>query len=65
MWVNAITLLIVSFASVGGTVWAAKISGKVKEVHILVNNQLDEIMTKNAALTAEVKFQKTQPAEDP
>jgi hypothetical protein len=39
-------------------------TAQLKQVHSLVNQQLDTVMDKNAALTAEVQFQKTQPAEE-
>lgn len=63
MVLNAITLLLCAFITSAGSIWAAKMTRKVKEVHELVNNQLDTVMNKNVALTAEVEYQKTQPAE--
>jgi len=62
---NALTAILLVLISAVGTIWAAKLNGKVKEVHVLVNNQLQTVMDKNTELTAEVKYQKTQPAEDP
>jgi ketopantoate reductase len=59
--VNDLTLILVAGITAGGAVWAASITRKVREVHILVNNQLDAVMNKNVDLTAQLK----QAREDP
>jgi hypothetical protein len=65
MILNAITAILCAFITTAGTIWAVRMNTKVNNVHELVNNQLDTVMNKNIDLTAQVKYEKTQPAEEP
>jgi hypothetical protein len=55
MILNAVTLVLCALIAAGGSVWAAWITRRVREVHVLVNQQLDTVMNKNVELTAQLK----------
>jgi len=77
--ITAASLVLSSFIAAGGIVVVALLTRKANvveskvdantdslaEVHELVNDQLDTVMSKNVDLTAQLKHAKTQPAEDP
>jgi hypothetical protein len=64
MVLNALTLILSALIAAGGSIWAAKVTRKVNEVHNLVNSQHDEILAINGALTEQLAVAKTQPAEE-
>jgi hypothetical protein len=77
--ITAASLVISSFIAAGGIVVVAVLTRKANvveqkvdanadslaEVHGLVNDQLDQVMDKNTDLTEQLKYAKTQPAEEP
>ena len=63
MILNAVVLILCSFITAAGSVWAVKLSRKVEAVHTLVNSQHDEILDTVSSLQDQLATAKTLPAE--
>lgn len=52
--VHALILILVALIGAGGTIVAARMHGKITEIHVLVNSRHEEALSEIAALEAKL-----------